>query len=754
MEEEHYYEKAVKEDGTVSLRYFKLLTLGPGQVGKSTFLYRLLGLMEWDIATAPPHQRPKSSTGQMDLREAWIEYTGTAYLLDGDSKEWHIFKELHDQVDVLTSLICCSDVHFRKSKEKMEEIVHDHNDSIATPSHSSSSDSSSQLPSQQGMTSFVKENTFTPSACEKQSGYLYETVSELELFEITKTINEFEDFRQPKLIREKLKTDTMFNIADVGGQPAFLEILASLTIGPALYLVFMKLLDGLGEECPVTFRSAYEKSAHTSKEYTYTPDEIIFTALSGIALFGKPDLEVEKYISTDSTSSRASSLALLLGTFEDKYQSLDDTGRFKIDKMEHQLKCQIEETAFYIDDLVEFSDRETNKLFFRINNENGGKEEVDRYKKRLEALMETRFKKYEIPVPWLMFSICLKLHARNKGTSFVSFPACVKIGEHFGIKPESMVKISLRFLHKYIGLVMYFPENEKLSSIVICDPQIVFSSVSELIFKVYDPKNTLIPIEKYYRFVKTGRFSLEDVKEKRPDLLPMDWLVNLLVQLNIAAKVESSNTKEYILPAVLRTKKASELDNVRISNLPPSEHLSPEPICILFKTGYVPLGFVCALLANLIARQEFRLYSKEIYKNKVTFCFKEMYEVIVISCPRYCKIFASHIPNASIEEHVSSKLIREKLCEAVNCVVQNMQHGSVYKQLNRYYDLAFKCPNSEKHSLSSKFGSEQLAAVIHEGHKRFLRCSYCGIRMPLKAEMEVWYIEVSLTVCAYVAIFT
>ena len=548
-----------------------------------------------------------------------------------------------------------------------------------------------------------------------------------------------------------MKTDTMFNIADVGGQPAFLEILASLTIGPALYLVFMKLLDGLGEECLVLYKSAYEKLAHTCEEYTYTPDEIIFTTLSGIALFGKPDLEVEKYISTNSTSSRASSLALLLGTFEDKYQSLDAAGRISIDKMEHQLKLQIEETAFYIDDLVEFSDREANKLFFRINNQSGGKEEVYCYRKRLEGLIETRFRKYEIPVPWLMFSICLKLHAKKKGTHFVSFPACVKIGEHFGIRPDSMVKIALRFLHKYIGLVMYFPENEKLSSIVICDPQIVFSSLSELIFKVYDPKNTAIPIEKYYRFVKTGCFSLEDVKEQTPDLLPMDWLVDLLVQLNIAAKVESSNTKEYILPAVLQTAKASELDNVRISKLPLSEHSPPEPIYILFKTGYVPLGFVCALLANLIAREEFILHSKEIYKNKVTFCFKEMYEVIFISCPRYCKVFTSHISNACVEEQVSYILIREKLCEAINCVVQNMQHGSVYKQLDRCYDLAFKCPNREEHSSSSKFGNEQLAIVINEGHKRFLRCSQCGIRMPLKADMDIWYIEVSLTVHTQVA---
>ena len=52
----------------------KLLTLGPGQIGKSTFIYRLLGLMKGNIENTPKEDQPSRSTGQSDLRDACIKF--------------------------------------------------------------------------------------------------------------------------------------------------------------------------------------------------------------------------------------------------------------------------------------------------------------------------------------------------------------------------------------------------------------------------------------------------------------------------------------------------------------------------------------------------------------------------------------------------------------------------------------------------------------------------------------------------------
>ena len=52
----------------------KILALGPGQIGKSTFLFRLLGLIKGNIDTVPLKELPSCSTGQADLREVCIKF--------------------------------------------------------------------------------------------------------------------------------------------------------------------------------------------------------------------------------------------------------------------------------------------------------------------------------------------------------------------------------------------------------------------------------------------------------------------------------------------------------------------------------------------------------------------------------------------------------------------------------------------------------------------------------------------------------
>ncbi len=176
-----------------------------------------------------------------------------------------------------------------------------------------------------------------------------------------------------------------------------------------------------------------------------------------------------------------------------------------------------------------------------------------------------------------------------------------------------MLSVALQFLHKYIGLVMYFPHHENLKKIVICDPQVVFSTISELIFNIYDHNQFQVSEAQYDRFVEAGCFSPQDitlinnedlpVNEEKDKLLPIDKLVDLLEYLSIAAKVPVPSGKKevlYFLPAVLQT---AAMDAVKRRQKGENEELLPEPICIQFKTGYIPLGFVCALIANLTAER-------------------------------------------------------------------------------------------------------------------------------------------------------
>ena len=55
----------------------------------------------------------------------------------------------------------------------------------------------------------------------------------------------------PEDLKRLLEDLTMINMTDVGGQPAFLDMLPALTIGPALYFLFFRLDQELNKHYPV-----------------------------------------------------------------------------------------------------------------------------------------------------------------------------------------------------------------------------------------------------------------------------------------------------------------------------------------------------------------------------------------------------------------------------------------------------------------------------------------------------------------------
>ena len=264
----------------------------------------------------------------------------------------------------------------------------------------------------------------------------------------------------------------LFNIADVGGQPAFLDMLPSLTIGPALYLLFSKLvndndqvlsIDDFSMQQSVKYRTKSDKEPKDCQGYTYTLSEVLLSALSSIACFGVSDNEVEKFVSEKTNSHTTSSLAIMFGTFADK---INEEGNARLVETEAALKSLLESTDFCKKNLIAFpnprhSDHRQGQVFFRINNKSGSKQEMFLYRHILQELIEERFRKFNIPASWLGLGTVIKILASTNETYKVSLNDCVQIGEHFKMS-QSMVKAALKFLHKYIGLVMYFPDNRHL----------------------------------------------------------------------------------------------------------------------------------------------------------------------------------------------------------------------------------------------------------------------------------------------------
>ena len=740
----------------VSLLYLKVLAIGPGQVGKTTFIRRLTGQMQWDIETAQQESLPQGSTGQAEMQEVHIEYSKRTVVIELDTSKWDVLEEtqFEKHISSLVSLLktpqqsalAKTGRSYKKTKAhsfdnvKHKTIVHL---SEVIPSSNSKDEQEIQDHEEKLLQEdATQETVLNPQQKLKVKKLIFPSQ---EPNKVDKVIADFKRLRDASiLVNKTTNLDAIINLADIGGQPAFLEMLPSLTLGPAMYLVFMKITEGLETPYPVRFRGEGSKTSTEYKEYMYTSEEVIFTALSSIACFGNLDEDVERYVSDKITFKRTNSLALLMGTFADTLKDSEKGSKLKreeVNKMEQQLKQQLTETDFYKDDLMAFSDSSKGEVLFRIDNKSGGETEVKKYRKLLETFMERRFKKFNIPTPWLMFSICIKILAFQEGKQVVSFDDCVEIGKQLNMSKQ-MVSVALRFLHKYIGLVMYFPGNEHLKNIVICDPQAVFSSISEIIFNVYDPEKRTISDLKYTQFVEKGQFSIEDINldKKGKNLLPIDTLVNLLVHLNIAVPIPSSSL--YFLPTVLQT---ASLECLALDPTTASEN--PEPLCVTFWTGYLPLGFVCALVAKLISEDNFELLGKEqeeiIYRNKVKFRFRGIYDIEVIAWPKYCEFRVSRCSEITEEFHSneSCPLIRSTIVKATDHVIGVMRQSSLFR-LSKDYQLAFRCPDP-KHSVTSVEGlSLKPMAVIdseNPNDPQSIKCLKCKRINFLNPLMSVWF---------------
>ena len=320
----------------------------------------------------------------------------------------------------------------------------------------------------------------------------------------------------------------------------------------------------------------------------------------------------------------------------------------------------------------------------------GDEKELEKVRKRLEEIIEHKFVSKPIPVSWLMFGILL----RKMGKRTMLLSQCHAIGKLASV-PDQELDAALWFLHHHVGIVMHFPE-AGIKDIVICDPQVVFDSVTDLISKSFTREKVLCMKSQCHTFRDTGQFKLNDLQKLEVTTLPRAELVKLLEYLNIIAPIKSDKSSKqseeliYFMPAVLEHAKDGELHMEQHAR-------DPVPLMIRFKCGFVPVGVFCAMIASLVAQKDtWKLHKREghsMYKNKVAFRVNGTFDVTLIS---KVKRYEIHIARMSTNEFQLEKMCRhalETVCDTLDQVTSRMKFKPDCSTPNKsLYELGFKCP--------------------------------------------------------------
>ena len=684
----HYeaYEQALQDGISLTLRYLKFLFLGPPRSGKSSARRRLVQ----EIINLSSLGQPSKSTGVAETSDVIIKKLvceSTAIvnsiwqmLRHGDSSSGpqqqedftYLAQWFYRLISITTGTT--GDKTTRGDAASVAALTDTPGESESEPSFD---------------TGTLKRRSQTTIRVKPQKRM--RRLNDLEQQEIQAAMEKLSTILQsdsPVELQQLLKELTMINMVDVGGQPALMEMLPSLTIGPALYFLFFRLDQELGKSYQVRFH-ATDQEMETTLESSYCIEDILYQSLSSIACFG-----------CYSQKGDMSSGVLLFGTYKDKVDAS------RISQTAHTLEEKLLKTKLYQEGLLLKTSK--GELFFSLDNMNGDESEMSEVRVDVEEIVKKHFSATPIPAAWLMFRVVL--HILHKPV--VSLAQCRAIARNLSM-PTS-VEEALWFFHHNIGNLMYYSDIPSMQDTVICDPQVVFDSVSELIIDRFRHGNRSLTSHEVDDFHRKGQFSLSQIDNKteqqRSGHLQLQQLVDLLKDLNIVAEIKedaeeletsASNQSQpsaanklqptatdqsqppvadqsqpkFVMPAVLKYASDEELKAFTITN-PNNQSV---PIMIYFGSGFVPFGVFCATSAHLIAHQDslspkWRLCDDQVMRNKVTFSIDRTFFATIASRDQYLQIQISRHPRARKGKSISfiCSTVRQTVVSSLHAVISKM----------------------------------------------------------------------------------
>ena len=512
--------------------------------------------------------------------------------------------------------------------------------------------------------------------------------------------------REFQMLLEKL---IMINMMDVGGQPGFVEMLPAFTTGSALYFLFFRMDQEIRKLYPVRFLAANS----IEEESSYCIEDVLCQLVSSISCF-------ESTRSVESCNE-IKSRALLFGTFKDQFKCRD--------ALESRCK-EVEATLWKTlssmqEDLLLEADRK--HKFFTIDNMDGN-DDMDNIRKTIEDIIRSSFSQTEVPPSWLMFRILLIL----VGKPVVSLCLCRALASR--LEMPTPVEDAIQFFHHNIGSLMHYPEVESVKDVVICDPQVIFDSISELVIDTFCVANRAIPPSVRNEFESKGFFTLKHIEtttqRKRKSYLTPKQLVDLLKHLGILAEVQPEQSEEstkFIIPAVLKNASEDDLTS-------DSSYQHSYSIMIHFDCGFVPYGVFCFVVARFISSQDTLVLPWKlrkdlpIRKNRVVFLVDGRFDVVLVSQPQYLEIQLGQCRNTrrkAITITDMCPIVREQIVQTLNNVIVDMKYKlSIFtsEPEKQPFIMAFPC--------SKKGHSGHLMKIIEEeGQPLYAQC--------LKDESEI-----------------
>ena len=746
IEEQRQYLKQLEDlmidKDTVDIRYLKTFLVGPPGVGKTTTLNRLLKAME-NISISGDKRRSTLLANCIQV---------VAFVSE-NAAEWLSSRDVNEETKLLLAYLFTTRSDSTPTKEKIKKPTQPKGDKEETLLEDSSL--SKQKPPTDPQRD-IKKPKSVPREHEGQSD------TKKHQQPLTRAERQAADYQRNRLIPIKARLqkliatgdyskmaqllgNTLLNINDIGGQPGFLEMLPALSTGPAMYLVFLDLSKELDKPYKIPFDR--DGTIITPFDAIHTVEATISQILSAIASVHCISRESTSYPKAAAFSERferfqqVSPVVALIGTHKDRL----DNPEKRILEINDALKNI---TQKFKDILVFPPDLPTS--FFSVDNYTGTEQsDIGPIREFMNSIFRSHFKDASLPVrpKWLIFGTLL----RNE-YKIVKMDECLELGDVLGMDKKE-VEFCIWYL-SCIGTLMYYTniaddEDDWFKSHVICSPQVIFDSISQLILAslcALHSKGYVIEKERE-ELIKKGQFSIKSIEKycikdkiceevtqkiQSEDLIPAKQLVKLLNHVNLLSPIthtekDGSERITYLMPAILECASPDEL-----TTPPATDDNNPEPLFIAFSCGYVPTGTFCGLITRLVSLGPTKLFGltwklveEGVKRNCISFYIATSNILTLIAHERCYEIRVTRkTPQITLHE----------LCSYVLSVILYMLK-SLYNQL--FPQIAFQCSCSEH---ESNRDINNLCILSDDFWVQFV----CGSNpVTLRKDQKVWLGKVS-----------
>ena len=612
-------DEAMRKKGKVDYCFGACLLNGPPRVGKSTFFYRITGrqLLPSDASC----ETTSTGVAERILQVVITKSTFCVARAIEPGMNWQIVTLSQEAVTMLKAILSSQSSLVLQSQVQPPSLPPTSEfESLSSKAVDSSADETVRQPVAGGISGAAQSHLrmFNFGRHKKKSRQIPGYQVPLEIFQKALRSKEWAS------AEDLLKHSINLGFSDVGGQPEFQEVLPAIIAGPSVFFILFKLPDSLSQK----YRVQYIESS-TRKTITY---ESSFTVKESILCSLSSASSMCRFVTRNSSELEPiNPKVFIVATHKDK------ADKKHIKNVQRELKDTLESTEFYKKGIVVFASQ--SEPAFTINNLSDDDKDVSNIRQRVEKIIaEDPSFKVSVPAPWLALSLSLRLVE----SSVISYESCCTIANDCGIDDEEEIKEALWFLHNKLGVIRYFDQVPELRDIVVCDPQVIFDILTNLITRTFTFEETQDACASE-EFQQKGIFPsrmIDKISSHLNEPLTGSKVIILLKHLRVIAeifddKVESPS--HYLVPCSLshadHKKKPSFAE--KVSTFFQRGRTSVPSLCILFRCGYCPKGIFGALVANLMnlssTRLRWRLINDAIFRDQASFIVGPEHHIVVIS---------------------------------------------------------------------------------------------------------------------------